>query len=100
MSWDDFLYDMYYGEGTLKDDIEAYLTENGITPANVDIDADDDDENPFARGKAILIIRWDENGDRFRTDIPHYHRYDKDTLFDMWLDDREKQLPEIYAEPD
>ena len=100
MSWDNLLYDMYYREPTLQEDIEDYLTENGITPARVDIDADDDEENPPGRGKAILKISWEENGEWRGTTIPHYHRYTKQQLFDMWLADRDSQIPEIYAEPD
>ena len=91
---DEVIYGIYYPEGTLQDDIEAFLTEEGITPVKVEItdyDHELDDR---------IHIAWKENGQWCGTTIRNYYRYNQEQLFDMWQADREQQLPEIYGEPD
>lgn len=92
------MYDYYYGEATLDEEVEymitEFFTENKIDGKFDDADydyKDPDDSDPY-----VLDITCKENGEYYTVRIKNICKYDAEAVFDMWMAEREERLPEIY----
>lgn len=71
----------------LQTAIEEYLADNGIK-TNVTVDyAPNDPDAPYAYD---LTVNWYDDGDNQSFVLRDCQRFTEETLFDMWIHDREQ----------
>lgn len=74
--------------------IAEYLEERGIL---TDVEVEFDRNDPDNRHSCDLYVAWEEDDDRQTFTVPNAHRIDLETIFDLWVREREATHADYLA---